>query len=82
MWRFTGRGVQEPQHALVGAVLQRQHHALTRFSRTAAGCPDTGIGSKLVMQFGEIIIALPCDPVPQPEEQLLAPLGQIRDTRR
>ena len=66
---------------MAGAVLKRQHHPLTRLRRTVAGCPDTGIGSKLIIQFGEFIIALPCDPVPQPEEQVLAPFGEIRDTR-
>jgi len=47
---------------VAGAVLKRQHHPLTRLRRTVAGCPDTGIGSKLIIQFGEFIIALPCDP--------------------
>jgi hypothetical protein len=80
--RERGRGVEESQHALAGAVLERQHHALTRFSGMVADCPDAGVRSEFVVELGEIIVALPGDPVPQPEEQVLAPLGEILDPRR
>jgi hypothetical protein len=55
---------------------------LARFSGMVADRPDSGIGSEFVMELGEIIVALPGDPVPQPEEQVLAPLGEILDPRR